>query len=314
MIKIEQASFKGRDFISLHDFTQDELSYIIDVARELKAEQKAGRPRQALQGKTLGMIFTKSSTRTRVSFEVGMYQLGGHALFLSGRDIQLGRGETIADTARVLSRMVDGIMIRTYSHQEVLDLAEFAKIPIINGLTDLLHPCQVLADLMTIQEHKGRLAGLKLAYIGDGNNMAHSLMYGGAKMGLHVVIASPPGYKPDPAVVAMAQADAKANGGYIEVVDDPIEAAKGADVLYTDVWASMGQEVEANVRKAAFEGYQINTNTLKLADQSAIVLHCLPAHRGEEITDDVIEGVQSVVFDEAENRLHAQKAIMALVM
>ena len=314
MTKIDKAIFKGRDFISLHDFSQDELSSILDVAKDLKAEQKAGRPHTALQGKTLGMIFTKSSTRTRVSFEVGMYQLGGHALFLSGRDIQLGRGETIADTARVLSRMVDGIMIRTFSHQEVLDLAEFATIPIINGLTDMLHPCQVLADLMTIQEHKGRLAGLKLAYIGDGNNMAHSLMYGCAKMGLHVVIASPQGYKPDPVIVAMAQADAKNNGGLVEVVDNPLEAIKGADVLYTDVWASMGQEEEAKVRKAAFEGYQINSNSLKLANQSAIVLHCLPAHRGEEITDDVIEGAQSVVFDEAENRLHAQKAIMALVM
>ncbi|TGE33146.1 ornithine carbamoyltransferase [Desulfosporosinus sp. Sb-LF] len=314
MKKIDQSIFKGRDFISLHDYTQDELSCILDVARKLKEEQKAGRPHPVLQGKTLGMIFTKSSTRTRVSFEVGMYQLGGHALFLSGRDIQLGRGETIADTARVLSRMVDGIMIRTFSHQEVLDLAEFSSIPIINGLTDLLHPCQVMADLMTIQEHKGRLAGLKMAYIGDGNNMAHSLMYGGAKMGLHVVIASPPGYKPDPTVVALAQADAKANGGCVEVVDDPIQAVKGADVLYTDVWASMGQEAEAQVRKAAFEGFQINSNMLKQADSSAIVLHCLPAHRGEEITDEVIEGVQSVVFDEAENRLHAQKAIMAVVM
>ncbi len=314
MKTIERSIFKGRDFISLHDFSQAELSCILDVAKELKAEQKARRPHTVLQGKTLGMIFTKSSTRTRVSFEVGMYQLGGHALFLSGRDIQLGRGETIADTARVLSRMVDGIMIRTFSHQEVLDLAEFATIPIINGLTDQLHPCQVLADLMTIQEHKGRLAGLKLAYIGDGNNMAHSLMFGCAKMGLHVSIASPQGYKPDPLIVAMAQEDAKNNGGLVEVVNDPLEAIKGADVLYTDVWASMGQEEEAKVRKAAFEGYQINSNSLKLANQSAIVLHCLPAHRGEEITDDVIEGPQSVVFDEAENRLHAQKAIMALVM
>ncbi|HBP63989.1 MAG TPA: ornithine carbamoyltransferase [Desulfosporosinus sp.] len=314
MKTVDYSIFQGRDFISLHDFTQDELSCILDVANKLKHEQKTGRPHTALQGKTLGMIFTKSSTRTRVSFEVGMYQLGGHALFLSGRDIQLGRGETIADTARVLSRMVDGIMIRTFSHQEVLDLAEFATIPIINGLTDLLHPCQVLADLMTIQEHKGHLAGLKLAYIGDGNNMAHSLMFGGAKMGLHVVIASPPGYKPDPVMVALAQADAKANGGCVEVIDDPLEAVRGADVLYTDVWASMGQEEEANVRKAAFEGYQINSDSLKRANQSAIVLHCLPAHRGEEITEDVIEGPQSVVFDEAENRLHAQKAIMALVI
>jgi len=314
MKTIDKLQFKGRDFISLHDFSQDELSFILDVAKDLKAEQKAGRPHPILQGKTLGMVFTKSSTRTRVSFEVGMYQLGGHALFLSGRDIQLGRGEPISDTARVLSRMVDGIMIRTFSHQEVLELAEFATIPIINGLTDMLHPCQVLADLMTIQEHKGRLKGLKLAYVGDGNNMAHSLMFGGAKMGLHVVIASPRGYKPDPSIVAMAQADAKINGGLVEVVDDPSEAVKGADVLYTDVWASMGQEAEAKMRMAAFKGYQINSESLKLANQSAIVLHCLPAHRGEEITEDVIEGAQSVVFDEAENRLHAQKAIMALVM
>lgn len=314
MKTMDKSLFKGRDFISLHDFSQEELSLFLDVAKDLKAEQKAGHPHPILQGKTLGMIFTKSSTRTRVSFEVGMYQLGGHALFLSGRDIQLGRGEPISDTARVLSRMVDGIMIRTFSHQEVLELAEYASIPIINGLTDLLHPCQVLADLMTIQEHKGRLEGLKMAYVGDGNNMAHSLMFGGAKMGMHVVIASPQGYKPDASIVAVAQADAKANGGLVEVVDDPSEAVKGADVLYTDVWASMGQEAEAGVRMEAFKGYQVNANSLKLANDSAIVLHCLPAHRGEEITEDVIEGAQSVVFDEAENRLHAQKAIMALVM
>ncbi|AET66011.1 ornithine carbamoyltransferase [Desulfosporosinus orientis DSM 765] len=314
MKTIDKSLFKGRDFISLHDFSQEELSFILEVAKDLKAEQKAGRPHPILQGKTLGMVFTKSSTRTRVSFEVGMYQLGGHALFLSGRDIQLGRGEPISDTARVLSRMVDGIMIRTFSHQEVLELAEYASIPIINGLTDLLHPCQVLADLMTIQEHKGRLEGLKMAYVGDGNNMAHSLMFGGAKMGLHVVIASPQGYKPDSSIIALAQADAKANGGLIEVVDDPSEAVKGADVLYTDVWASMGQEAETSVRMEAFKGYQINSDSLKLANDAAIVLHCLPAHRGEEITEDVIEGAQSVVFDEAENRLHAQKAVMALVM
>lgn len=314
MKAMDKSLFKGRDFISLHDYSQEELSFILGVAKDLKAEQRAGCPHPVLQGKTLGMIFTKSSTRTRVSFEVGMYQLGGHALFLSGRDIQLGRGEPISDTARVLSRMVDGIMIRTFSHQEVIELAEFASIPIINGLTDLLHPCQVLADLMTIQEHKGRLTGLKMAYIGDGNNMAHSLMFGGGKMGLHVVIASPQGYKPDSSIVTLAQADAKANGGLIEVVDDPVEAVKGADVLYTDVWASMGQEAEASMRMEAFKGYQINSESLKLANKGAIVLHCLPAHRGEEITEDVIEGAQSVVFDEAENRLHAQKAVMALVM
>lgn len=306
--------FKGRDFLSLLDYTQDELYTLIKVAEELKAAQKAGIPHPVLQGKTLGMIFTKSSTRTRVSFEVGMYQLGGHALFLSGRDIQLGRGETIGDTARVLSRMVDGIMIRTFSHQEVVDLAEAATVPVINGLTDLLHPCQVLADLLTIKEHKGKLAGLKLTYIGDGNNMAHSLMNGGATMGMHVVISSPAGYLPDRDIVLKAQAAAEANGGLVEIIEDPLEAARGADVLYTDVWASMGQEEEFEIRKAALGNYQINDRVLKAADSSAIVLHCLPAHRGEEITAEVIDGPQSVVFDEAENRLHAQKAVMAMLM
>jgi len=311
MLALDKELFQGRDFLSLHDFSQDEIMYLLKVAAQLKTLQKAGTPHHLLSGKSLGMIFTKSSTRTRVSFEVGMYQLGGQALFLSSRDIQLGRGETIADTARVLSRMLDGIMIRTFSHQQ---LAEYATIPVINGLTDLLHPTQVLADLLTIQEHKGRLEGLKLAYIGDGNNMAHSLMFGGAKMGLHVIIASPDGYKPNPEIVALAQADAKANGGLVEVVTDPLSAVKDADVLYTDVWASMGQENEAEIRKAAFAGYQINGETLKAAAPGAIVLHCLPAHRGEEITDEVLESEQSVVFDEAENRLHAQKAIMALVL
>lgn len=314
MFKLDKSKFLGRDFISLHDFAPDEISYMLEVAAKLKADQKAGTPHPVLQGKTLAMIFTKSSTRTRVAFEIGMYQLGGHALFLSSRDIQLGRGETIADTARVLSRMADGIMIRTYSHQEVLELAEHASIPVINGLTDLLHPTQVLADLLTIQEHKGKLAGLKLAYIGDGNNMAHSLMFGGAKMGLHVVIASPEGYKPNPEIVALAQADAAEYGGKVEVVDDSLAAAEGADVLYTDVWASMGQEEEAAIRRKALAGYQINSGMLKLAAPDAIVLHCLPAHCGEEITEEVFEGSHSVVFDEAENRLHAHKAIMALVM
>lgn len=313
-MKALDTAFKGRDFISLHDFSQQELLYMLQVATELKAEQKAGIAHPILAGKTLGMIFTKSSTRTRVSFEVGMYKLGGHALFLSGRDIQLGRGETIADTARVLSRMVDGIMIRTFSHQEVLELAEHATIPVINGLTDLLHPTQVLADLLTIQEHKGGIKGLKLAYIGDGNNMAHSLMLGGAKVGMHIVIASPQGYKPLPEIVAKAKEQAAKYGSFIEVVDDPLEAARGADVLYTDVWASMGQEEEAELRKAAFKGYQINSEVMRLAHPQAIVLHCLPAHRDEEITNEVLEGPQSVVFDEAENRLHAQKAILALTM
>lgn len=313
-ILANKEEFFGRDFISLHDYTPEEINYLLKVAHQLKAMQRAGINHSYLQGKTLAMIFAKSSTRTRVSFEVGMLQLGGHALFLSSRDIQLGRGETIADTAQVLSRMVDGIMIRTFSHEEVLELAEYATVPVINGLTDLLHPTQVLADLMTIQEHKGKLKGLKLVYVGDGNNMAHSLMFGGAKMGMHIAISCPNGYEPNPEILAAAQNDAKKCGGLVEVVNDPLLAAKGADVLYTDVWASMGQEEEAEQRKLAFAGYQINAKTLGVANQEAIVLHCLPAHRGEEITADVLEGPHSVVFDEAENRLHAQKAIMALAM
>ena len=314
MFTIEKEEFIGRDYVCMRDFTPEQINYMLEVATKLKAERKAGIPHPILQGKSLGMIFTKSSTRTRVAFEAGIYQLGGQALFLSSRDIQLGRGEPIADTARVLSRMVDGIMIRTFSHQEVLDLAQHATIPVINGLTDLLHPTQVLADLLTIQEHKGRLAGLKMTYIGDGNNMAHSLLIGGAKMGLHVVIASPEGYKPDPQIVALAKVEAQKYGGQIEVVENTLEAVRNADVLYSDVWASMGQEEEAAIRCKAFKGYQINSEVLKLAAKDAIVLHCLPAHRGEEITEEVFEGPQSVVFDEAENRLHAHKAIMALVM
>ncbi|HPT67328.1 MAG TPA: ornithine carbamoyltransferase [Bacillota bacterium] len=309
-----EKSLKGRDFISLHDFTADEIRLFLETAQRLKHGQKLGETIQPLKGKTLGMIFTKASTRTRVSFEVGMIQLGGHPLFLSGNDLRLRRGEPIADTARVLSRYLDGIMIRTYDHQDVLDLAKYATIPVINGLTDLLHPCQVLADLLTIQEKKNRLAGLRWAYIGDGNNMAHSIMFGGAKMGMDVVIASPDGYKPNPVIVAQAQADANANGGRVTVVTSPQEAIKDADVVYTDVWASMGQEEEQEVRAKAFQGYQVNKENLALAKPDAIVLHCLPAHRGEEITDEVIEGPQSMVFDEAENRLHAQKAILALVM
>jgi ornithine carbamoyltransferase len=310
---LDKEHFVGRDFICLQDFTPDEILYMLKVAKELKEERKAGVPHPILQGKVLAMIFTKSSTRTRVAFETGMLQLGGHALFLSSRDIQIGRGEPIKDTARVLSRMVDGIMIRTYSHQDVLELAEYATIPVINGLSDFLHPTQVLADLLTIQEHKHRLKGLKLTYIGDGNNMAHSLMFAG-KMGMHVVIATPSNYKPDANVFAKASEQAKENGGLVEWVEDPLLAAKDADVLYTDVWASMGQEDEAALRMQAFQGYRIDGETLKKAKPDAIVLHCLPAHRGEEITEEVIEGPQSVVFDEAENRLHAHKAIMALLL
>lgn len=313
MVLLNKEEFQGRDYISFKDFTPDEILYMLHVAKGLKEETKAGVSHPVLQGKTLAMIFTKSSTRTRVSFEVGMLQLGGHALFLSNRDIQIGRGEPIKDTARVLSRMVDGIMIRTHSHQEVVELAEYSDIPVINGLTELFHPTQVLADLLTIQEHKHQLAGLKLGFIGDGNNMAHSLM-NVAKLGLHIVIASPSSYQPHPEIFAQAQAEAQKGGGLIEIVEDPMLAAKGADVLYTDVWASMGQEEEANIRAKAFAGYQVNAQSLRVANPKAIVMHCLPAHRGEEITEEVLEGPQSVVFDEAENRLHAHKAILALLM
>jgi len=260
------------------------------------------------------MIFAKSSTRTRVSFEVGTSQLGGSALFLSTADIQLGRGEPISDTAQVLSRMVDGIMIRTFKQSDLEALAKHGSIPIINGLTDEFHPCQVLADLLTIYEKKGTLKGLKLAFVGDGNNMAHSLMIGCSKLGIDVAIASPDGYKPSPIYTAWSVANAEAHGSKVTICTDPLEACKDADVLYTDVWASMGQEGEAAERKKAFEGYQINAETLAVAKKDCIFLHCLPAHRGEEVTADVIDGKHSVVFDEAENRLHAQKAVMALLM
>ena len=313
MAVLDKEGFQGRDFICLQHFTPEEIKHMLRVAKELKEETKAGVPHPVLQGKNLAMIFTKSSTRTRVAFEAGMLQLGGHALFLSNRDIQIGRGEPIKDTARVLSRMVDGIMIRTHDHQDVLELAKYSDVPVINGLSDLLHPTQVLADLLTIQEHKKQLEGLKLTYIGDGNNMAHSLMFAG-KMGMQVVISSPAGYKPNSEIVALAQADAVKGGGSVEWVEDPLEAAKGADVLYTDVWASMGQEEEAAIRMKDFIGYRIDADTLKQAKSETIVMHCLPAHRGEEITEEVLEGPQSVVFDEAENRLHAHKAIMALLI
>ncbi|MGI5920949.1 MAG: ornithine carbamoyltransferase [Syntrophomonadaceae bacterium] len=305
---------RGRDFISLHDFTVEEVAYILEVGAQIKKMQKQGIAHPYLAGKTLGMIFQKSSTRTRVAFEVGMYQLGGHALFLSPRDIQLGRGESVKDTALVLDRMLDGIMIRTFDHEEVLELAHWASIPIINGLTDLLHPTQIIGDLMTIKEHKGEVKGLKCAFIGDGNNVAHSLLFGGAKTGMDVVIACPAGYEPDPKILQMAQDDARATGAKLWVVEDPAEAAAGADVIYTDVWASMGQEHEAAEKEKKFLRYQVNRQLLSLAHKDAIVLHCLPAKRGKEITDEVMDGPQSVVFDEAENRLHAHKAIMAVVM
>ena len=313
-LKELKKDYAGRDFLSLLDYTADDLQYFLDVADYLKAEHKAGRPVSYLQGKPMGLIFEKSSTRTRVSFEAGIYYLGGQGLFLSSHDLQIGRGEPIKDTARVLSRFLNGLMIRTFSHETVLELANYADIPVINGLTDLLHPCQVLADLQTIREHKGRLAGLKMAFIGDGNNMAHSLMNGGARMGMHVVIACPEGYQPDAQVLAAAEEAAKESGGSVQVLADPMATAAGAEVIYTDVWASMGQESEKAEREKVFGGvYQVNEQLMAAANPGAMVLHCLPAHRGEEITADVFEA-HPEIFDEAENRLYAQMAVMALLL
>ena len=306
---------KGKDMLSIHDLSVDDVQEILVLAKELKAKQKAGIEHHLLKGKTLGMIFEKSSTRTRVSFETGMYQLGGQALFLSNRDLQLGRGEPIKDTARVLSRYLDGIMIRTFGHDRVVEMAKYASIPVINALTDLLHPCQVLTDLLTIQEHKGKnLKGLKMAYVGDGNNMTNSYMYGCAKAGMTFVAATPEDYRPDEQVVKNAIEDAKATGASITLVTDPKEAVKDADIVVTDTWASMGQEAEHDMRKKIFAPYQVNKELLQGADKRAIVMHCLPAYRGEEITEDVFEANADVIFDEAENRLHTQKAIMALTM
>ena len=306
---------KGKDLLSIHELSVGEVETILDLAQELKAMQKAGIEHRVLAGKTLGMIFEKSSTRTRVSFETGMFQLGGQALFLSNRDLQIGRGEPIKDTARVLSRYLDGVMIRTFEHSKVEEFAKYADIPVINALTDLLHPCQALTDLLTIREHKGKnLEGLKMAYVGDGNNMTHSLMYAAAKTGMHFVAATPADYAPDAEVRRRAEEDAKETGASIALVTDPFAAAKDADILVTDTWASMGQEAEHEERKKIFAPYQINRDLLAAADKRAIVMHCLPAYRGEEITDDVMEAFADVIFDEAENRLHTQKAILALLM
>ena len=307
---------KGMDLLSIHDLSADDVEEILTLAADLKAKQKAGIPHPLLAGKTLGMIFEKSSTRTRVSFEVGMYQLGGQALFLSSRDLQLGRGEPIKDTARVLSRYLDGIMIRTYGHERIEELAQWADVPVINALSDLLHPCQALTDLLTIREYKGKnLAGLKMAYVGDGNNMTHSLMYAAAKVGMNFATATPEGYEPNAEVVTNAKADAAATGATITITHNPMEAVAGADVIVTDTWASMGQEAEHDARTAVFRPYQVNWELVaESGDARCIVMHCLPAYRGEEITEDVFEEFADVIFDEAENRLHVQKAIMALVM
>jgi len=312
--QLQEISLKGRDMIELDEYSTEEIQFLLDSAIELKRKQKNGEVYQPLKGKTLGLIFEKSSTRTRVSFEVGMFQLGGHALFLSKNDIQLGRGEPISDTAQVMSRYLDGIMIRTFGHDNVINLAKHASIPVINGLSDMAHPCQVLADLQTVLEHKGKLRGLKMAFIGDGNNMAHSLLIGGAKMGMHVAVASPEGYMPDEGIVKLSEEIAAQTGGKITITHDPIEAAKDADVIYTDVWASMGFEEEQAEREAAFADFQVNEELVKAAKPDYLFLHCLPAHRGEEVSEGVIDGANSVIFDQAENRLHAQKALMVALM
>ncbi|MBE7031530.1 MAG: ornithine carbamoyltransferase [Ruminococcaceae bacterium] len=298
-----------KHLLKLSDWSAEEITAVLDMADQLKYEKKNGIPHKHLEGKSLGMIFEKSSTRTRVSFEVGMYELGGNPLFLSSADLQIGRGEPVEDTARVLSRYLDGIMIRTFEQKEVEDLAKYGSIPIINGLTDYCHPCQVLADLMTIREHKGTFKNLKMCFIGDGNNMANSLMVGAIKMGMEFAIACPKGYEPDSDLMKWAS-----ENGTFTCTESVEEAAKDADILVTDVWASMGQEGEANERKKIFAGYQINSKLMSVAKSDAMVLHCLPAHREEEITAEVFEAHAAEIFDEAENRLHAQKAVMVTLM
>ena len=297
------AERKHRDFLAIPDYSREELLALFDLAERMRSGEYTDKP---LAGKSLAMIFMKSSTRTRVSFEVGTWQLGGHALFLSPRDVQLGRGEPVADTARVLSRYVDGIMIRTFAHAEVEELAKYADVPVINGLTDLLHPCQILADILTIRQHLGTIDGRKVAWVGDGNNMANSWINAAYRLGFDLTLACPEGYDPDASILKRAQ-----SSGNVRVVRDPAEAVEGADVVNTDVWASMGQEQEQAIREKAFKGYIVDEALMSRAQQDAIFLHCLPAHRGEEVSAEVIDGPQSVVWDEAENRLHVQKAIMA---
>jgi ornithine carbamoyltransferase len=301
-----------RHLISIHDLAAAEVAGLFRLAADVKAH--AGKYRTALDRKSLAMIFEKSSTRTRVSFEVGMVQMGGHALFLSSRDIQLGRGEPIGDTARVLSRYVDGIMARTFAHQTVVDLARYGTVPVVNGLTDDLHPCQGLTDYFTLSEVFGDLAGRKIAYVGDGNNMAHSLLFGAPKVGMDIAVASPAGYQMKPHYAALARQDAQAAGTRIELTDDPRAAVAGASAVYTDVWASMGQEGEAEERLRAFHGFTVDEALMGRARPDAVFLHCLPAHRGEEVSAGVADGPQSRIFDEAENRLHAQKAILLWLM
>jgi len=307
-------ALKGRDFLRVNDWAPDELLFVLELADRLKARQREHIDHRHLEGRTLGMIFQKPSTRTRVSFEAGMFHLGGTALYLAAGDLQLGRGETIKDTARVLSRYLDGIMIRTFAQADVDELAAHADIPVINGLTDEFHPCQALADVMTIRERLGEFDGVRVAYLGDGNNVCHSLMVACAKLGMDFVAATPEGYEPDETVVGWAREAAEASGGSVEVAHDPRAAAQGADVLYTDVWTSMGQEEERDRRVRDLEAYRIDDGLVALASERAIVLHCLPAHYGEEITEEVLYGPRSAVWDQAENRLHSQKALLASVI
>ncbi|WP_404451076.1 ornithine carbamoyltransferase [Virgibacillus necropolis] len=315
LIKQVPFEFKGKDFIKLVEFEPYEIHFLLEQALEMKKLQKKGIPHPYLSGKILGMIFEKSSTRTRVSFEVGMMQLGGQAIFLSSKDIQLGRGETIDDTAKVLSRYVDGLMVRTFAHESIEQFALHSDVPVINGLTDLHHPTQVLADLLTIYEQKGKLAGLKMCYIGDGNNnMCHSFLEGAASVGMHLSIASPNGYEPNLEIFENAKRIGQSSGSQIQYTTSPQEAVEGADIIVTDVWSSMGQEEEQQERKEAFAPYQVNQTLCSRAKEDFIFLHCLPVHRGEEVTSEIIDGPHSVVFDEAENRLHAQKAILKNLM
>jgi ornithine carbamoyltransferase len=305
---------KGKSVATLNDLTREEIEQILKTSELFKLQLLRGQEHPVLKGKTLAMIFEKPSTRTRVSFEVGMWQLGGYALYLSSNDLQLGRGESIGDTARTISRYVNGMMARVFAHQTILDLARYASVPVINGLSDFSHPCQGLADLFTVYEKKGRLEGLKLAYVGDGNNVAHSLIEGGSKMGMNIILACPKGYEPDSKVVAQGKKETKKNGSDVKVTNDPGEAVKGADVIYTDVWTSMGQEKEKVERIKILKPYQINSKMVRGAKEDYIFMHCLPAHRGEEVTDEVADSPNSVIFDQAENRLHTQKALMALIM
>ncbi len=305
---------KGKNLVSINDLSREEVTQILETAEIIKLRYYSNEEQPLLKGKVLGMIFQKPSLRTRVSFETGMIQLGGQAIYLGPNDIKLGQREATKDIAQVLSRYVSGIMARTFSHEIMLELAMYSSVPVINGLSELLHPCQVLGDLLTIKEKKGRLSNLKLAYIGDGNNVAHSLLFGAVKVGMDIVLAVPPGYEPKEEIINLAKEDAKKINSRIEIIHDPKEAVDGADVIYTDVWTSMGFEKESEIRKDVFKTYQINQDLINKAKDDVIVLHCLPAHRGEEITDEVIDGPHSVVIDQAENRLHAQKGILALLL